>query len=247
MGMTQRDAAYFFRVSRKTIASRLVLFGEQARATNSDLIERYQREFGAITNVQFDDLITIEHTKCKPVSVTIVVEKETRIMVDYTAAQIPASGHLAAIARKKYGKRPDKSRQARHKLFSELCTCLSELKYVQSDQHRDYPPLVKKHFPKAQHQCHKGVRSSIGGQGELKKLVYDPLFSINHTLAMLRAKVSRLFRRTWNTTKRIERLLDHIAIYSMFHNRRIIKKLTKGAAGAKSEQAECKIDMPMSG
>ena len=93
MGGTQRDAAYFFRVNRKTIARRLITFGEQAREKNAKLVDQYQREFGAISDLQFDDLITIEHTKCKPVSLTVAVEASTRIIVDCTAAQIPASGH----------------------------------------------------------------------------------------------------------------------------------------------------------
>ena len=227
MGLTQRDAADFFNVNRKTIARRLVFFGEQARMLNEKLLEQYQRQFGPIEELQFDDLITIEHTKCKPVSLTVAVESHSRIIINSTAAQIPASGHLAAISRKKYGKRADLSRKARHELFAELSRCLVSLHTIKSDQHKDYPPLIKRHFSHCEHQCYKGVKSAISGQGELKKTRFDPLFSINHSLAMLRAKTSRLFRRTWNTTKRIERLLDHVAIYTLYHNRKIIKKLQR--------------------
>jgi hypothetical protein len=34
------------------------------------------------------------------------------------------------------------------------------------------------------------------GNGELKKIGFDPLFSFNHTAAMLRDSVSRLVRQT---------------------------------------------------
>ena len=47
---------------------------------------------------------------------------------------------------------------------------------------------------------------------------YDPLFWVNHTAAMLRANVNRLIRRTWCTTKRADRLADHLALYVHFHN-----------------------------
>jgi len=40
----------------------------------------------------------------------------------------------------------------------------------------------------ATHRTVKGRRGSIAGQGELKKIGFDPLFSLNHTCAMLRAK-----------------------------------------------------------
>ena len=163
MGFTQRDAAYFLGVNRKTIARRLVFFGQQSRTLNEKLIEKYQHQFGPIEEIQFDDLITIEHTKCKPVSLTVAVQSDSRIIINSTAAQIPASGHLAAISRKKYGKRPDFSRKARQELFAELSRCLVSVHTIKSDQHKDYPPLIKRHFSHCEHQCYKGVKSAISG------------------------------------------------------------------------------------
>ena len=56
------------------------------------------------------------------------------------------------------------------------------------------------------------------GQGELKKTAFDPIFSINHTFAMMRANISRLIRKTWNTTKKVESLINHLHIYVWMHN-----------------------------
>ena len=64
----------------------------------------------------------------------------------------------------------------------------------------------------------KGEKSTVSGQGELKKVAKDPLFSINHTFAMLRANVNRLIRKTWCTTKKMARLIDHLSIYVWMHN-----------------------------
>ena len=61
------------------------------------------------------------------------------------------------------------------------------------------------------------------GQGELKKLRFDPLFSLNHTCAMLRANINRLFRRTWCTTKKAACLKRHVAVYVRFHNTVLLK------------------------
>jgi hypothetical protein len=58
----------------------------------------------------------------------------------------------------------------------------------------------------------------IAGLGELKDHSFDPLFAINHTLAMLRANLARLARRTWVTTKKASRLEEFIQIYAGFHN-----------------------------
>ena len=69
---------------------------------------------------------------------------------------------------------------------------------------------------------HRSVRGSLTGQGELKRTGWDPLFNINHTLAMLRDNIKRLTRRTWCTTKQQSALEDVIAIYVHFHNSRLI-------------------------
>jgi hypothetical protein len=92
---------------------------------------------------------------------------------------------------------------------------------VTSDENPHYPKWVKKHLPNAEHIRIPGGRGTITGQGELRDKRFDPMFSLNHTCAMLRANINRLFRRTWCTSKKIERLRDHIALYVDFHNRKL--------------------------
>ena len=229
--MCLRDLAKHFSVSRTTIARRLVFLADQSRRRQQQFLKNYQAQEGPIEKLQFDDLITIEHTKCKPLSVTVVVEEKTRIIVGFTVAQIPAFGHLAAISRKKYGKRPDHSRAERHKLFSNLAEQVLQPQVIfRTDQHKDYPLVLKQHFPDAIHLTHKGQRGSVSGQGEMKKVRWDNLFSINQTLAMLRDKMSRLARLSWNATKKPENLAHHLAIYIDEHNRQILKKIEKKRA-----------------
>jgi len=90
--MALRDAARFLGVSRTTIARKLAFLGEQAKRRNEMLLLDYQLQHGAIKRVQFDDLITAEHTKCKPITSMDVVEEKTGIIVEYSLAQIPAFG-----------------------------------------------------------------------------------------------------------------------------------------------------------
>ncbi|MEK6774013.1 MAG: hypothetical protein AABY64_08735, partial [Bdellovibrionota bacterium] len=94
---------------------------------------------------------------------------------------------------------------------------------IKSDQNPHYPKDVMRDFPRASHEKFKGRKACVVGQGELKKIGYDPLFSLNHTCAMFRAHVSRLFRRTWCTTKKSERLSYHLAIYAVYHNQSLKK------------------------
>jgi hypothetical protein len=89
---------------------------------------------------------------------------------------------------------------------------------VESDENPHYPKFVKRHLPHARHTRYPGARGAVTGQGELKKIKFDPLFSLNHTCAMLRANLNRLFRRTWCTTKNPQGLEDHISLYVRYHN-----------------------------
>ncbi|MFK7856606.1 MAG: hypothetical protein AB8B79_20995, partial [Granulosicoccus sp.] len=64
--------------------------------------------------------------------------------------------------------------------------------------------------PRAQFE-RDGLYSRADDGKFIQRLKY--LFSVNHSFANIRAKVNRLNRRTWCTTKLPERLADHIDIY----------------------------------
>ena len=114
---------------------------------------------------------------------------------------MPTKGRLVHIARKKYGPRKDERSQGRAKLFQTLQSLVEPTALFKSDQNPHYPIDLKKVFPHATHQTHKGQRGSTTGQGGLKKTRFDPLFALNHTCAMTSANMNRLFRKTWWTSK----------------------------------------------
>ena len=168
--------------------------------------------------IQFDDLETSEHTKCKPLSVALAIDPVNRKILSFQVSQMPAKGHLARFALQKYGYRKDERAEGWDKLMKDLKPLVAETVEFKSDENPHYPKFVSRHFPDATHITVKGGRGAIAGQGELKKLKYDPLFALNHTCAMLRANLNRLFRRTWCTTKNRQGLMDHLALYVTYHN-----------------------------
>ena len=176
-----------------------------------------------VHEMQFDDLETFEHSKMKPLSVTIAVESDTRRILGFRVARMPAKGLLVARSLKKYGKREDHRKAARISLFHQLKDFIHPLAIVKSDENPHYPRDLKKIFPQCTHRSYKGRRGCVVGQGELKAGGFDPIFSLNHSFAMMRANINRLFRRTWNTTKVPERLALHIELYVMFHNQVLIR------------------------
>ena len=211
--MCPQDIAELVGVNIKTVAARLIWQASLSRAKHRLYLQAYVQQCGPIKCVQFDDLITFEHTKCKPLTVPVAVIDGKRIPLTFGVAPIPAFGHLAQLARKKYGKRQDKSRALRRRLFETLSTILPADVTFKTDGHTHYATLIKRYFPDSQHEVFLSEHGAIVGQGELKKTQFDPLFSINHAFATMRAKVNRLNRRTWCTTKKPERLADHIDIF----------------------------------
>lgn len=218
-GNTQRRLATLLGINRKTVARKLNFLGPIAlnhiQITNLSLPK--------VHCLEFDDLETYEHTKCKPLSVTLAVEHKTRRILGFTVSRMPAKGRLAVKSRKLYGARPDERAFGREKLFNEIKPYIAPGALIKSDQNPHYPRDVRRHFPGCSHIAYKGRKPASAGQGELKEGVFDPLFSLNHTFAKMRADISRLIRETWTTTKRPDKLYFHIALMAVFHNEMLNK------------------------
>ena len=204
-----------------TVARKLVYMAAQARKK----CKKYTAQLKNVSEIQFDELQTIEHTKCKPVSVVMAVSKKDRKIVGFEVSTMPATGYLAAISRNKYGPRKDERLKGIANLFNRLQQMLGPMIAIQSDECCYYKPVVDTYFPQADYAQFKGKKSTVSGQGELKKVGRDPLFSINHTFAMLRGNINRLVRKTWCTTKKISRLIDHLYIYMWVHNSKLTKPI----------------------
>ena len=222
-GMSQNRLAKLLQATRVTIARKLRFLAGQC-ALENDLLRRAARP---TADLQFDELETFEHTKCKPLSVALAVESGTRRILGFRVSQMPANGHLAQVSRSKYGPREDRRVRGLGDLFRQIRPyCANRLKLL-SDKCPRYQGTVAKVLHgelgcAVDYRQVKGARGRSDGQGELKRLRFDPLFSLNHTCAMFRASVNRLFRRTWNTTKKAERLAMHLEIYAFFHNSQLI-------------------------
>lgn len=219
---SMRRSALLLGINRKTVSRRLPFLAAQAKARQEKFLARFKAR--PAKNVQFDDLETFEHSKYRPISIAMAVEAKTRVILGFSISDMPAKGTVARFSRRKYGRRADLRHQGWNSLFLDLKNRVAEDAKFLSDQNPHYPPFVKKHFPKAKHRTIKGARGSIRGQGELKRVPFDPLFSLNHTFAMLRANISRLIRKTWCTTKKLSQLAHHIQIYVDFHNRVLLRK-----------------------
>ena len=214
-GVSQRRAARILNLHRVTVARKfLFLSFEAGFFLRSDNLNKPKAKV-----IEFDDMETFEHTKCKPLSITLAVESGTRRILGLEVRKMKANGPLARV--KKYGPREDERRDGRRKLFREIQPLVDDEVEIKSDCNPHYRKDVAEFFPNSTHHQYKGKRGAITGQGELKKVRFDPLFSLNHTCAKFRADVNRLFRRTWCTTKKPERLYNHLVLYASYHNQHL--------------------------
>ena len=220
-GVSMRKAALKLQIHRTTVERKVRYLARKARAANKSFL---QTQTAKVVHLQFDDLITIEHTKMKPLTISLAVNAKTRHILGAKVARIGAFGHLAEKSRRKYGRRPNRHLHALHALFNEISPTVAAGALIESDEHKRYPAIVSKYLQGREFKQYKGGRGCIAGQGELKKLGFDPLFTLNHSCAMLRYCVNRLARKTWCTTKKPGRLQMHLEIFIDHYNSVYLKR-----------------------
>lgn len=214
-GVSQRRAARILNLHRVTVVRKFLFLSLEAEFLLST--QNYGSPKTGI--IEFDDMETFEHTKCKPLSITLAVESKTRRILGVEVSRMPAKGLLSRV--RKYGRRVDERAVGRRLLFQKIQNFTADDVTIKSDSNPHYEKQVRELFPSAKYLQYLGKRGAITGQGELKKVRFDPLFSLNHTCAKIRADVNRLFRRTWCTTKNPDRLRAHLILYSSYHNQHL--------------------------
>ena len=213
-GVSQRRAAYIFQVVPRTIARRVLKFGQICEKN----LHNYRELRSQVTEIEFDEMESFIHSKLKPVTIPIAVEKKTRKVLSVSIGNINAKGHLKQLALKKYGRRPSERLLALKNMAKKLSSCTGPNVHFSTDKSPLYPKLIRDFFPNSSHSTCKGSRGAVVGLGELKKTTFDPIFTLNHTYAMFRDNLKTLSRRTWATAKKKDRLLHLLHIYAWFHN-----------------------------
>ena len=115
-GVSLRETARILNLNRKTVARKMLVLAQQAETE----LQASNASHEQALEVEFDELETFEHTKCKPLSVPLMVEYKTRRILGFEVASMPAKGKLARISRKKYGYRKDERPQKRRHLLEKM-------------------------------------------------------------------------------------------------------------------------------
>ena len=218
--VTLRQISRTLHCNRKLVAHRLELFGEQCRAFHAERIELAGGSGLREGLFLLDELETYEHSRrLKPLTVPVLVHKPSHCVLHVAVGTLPPRRPLSRSETAKLaadqaasGKRCSESRAKVKECFERLRRLLPKAGpvHVRTDQKHTYAVLLKELF--GERLTHRTTHSTE------PRTYSNPLFVVNHTLAMLRDGLSRLVRRTWAASKLRQRLEQHLWIWIAWRN-----------------------------
>ncbi len=218
--VTHRQAARILGCSRATVARRLELLGNHCERFHRWRVARAKDKDFRSATFQLDELETFEHSRrLAPVTMPVLIERSSYFVLELKTAALPARGGLRRVDRERKqkrekidGRRRNGSVKAVERCFETLAKLqpLGSSVRIQTDRKVTYVSILKRRFTRGLfHQRHSSVA---------RRDYANPLFPINHTLAMMRDGISRLVRRTWAASKLKERLERHAWIWAVWRN-----------------------------
>lgn len=210
-GMTQRRMAKVLRLNRKTVVRKFLFLALLAKQAHQHWLSTQKNA----RLVHFDEMETFEHTKLKPVTVAIAVHAGSGALLAARVETMAYKGRLAHVAFRKYGPRVDRSGLAIQTVLEAVKTVAHPDLVLVTDDSPKYPRRVRRTLPTV---THRAVRRVPPVLAQRRRNVDDPLFALNVTAAKLRSDLSRLSRKTWVTTKKLDRLQAHLDFYVAWHN-----------------------------
>ena len=199
--MSLRGISRVLKLNRETVTNYFLKAARKARIEN--LKGLHNRDF-VTTYIQFDEMETFEHTKKKPLGVMLFIRAKTGEII---SAKVSKS-HIRALAvsptvAKKWNSQVDKTKVIQESLF--------EAKKVSNRVHTTIACDGLPHQVKvAKDFCDESHINVQVLEGENKK--------IDLSILKLRQDISRLGRKTLSTTKKAERLQNHLDLYINYHN-----------------------------
>lgn len=212
-GVSLRGAARLLEVNRKTVPRKLARVGRHSRRLHRVLLGR--RALGG--EFQLDELETFESNRFQPVTVPVLIEKNSYFVVATDTAPLRRKGRMTSRQKKMrtehealHGRRPTDSDAAVRRCLSLLGTHATRPVVLESDRKPSYGRIgVRLLGCDFTHRTH---------DSRARRDYRNPLFPINHTNAMLRYCLARLKRRTWCVTRVRRWLQQALDMYAGWFN-----------------------------
>jgi transposase-like protein len=165
-----------------------------------------------------DEEETYEGASIRPLTMPVVIEKETWFVVSTAVGTIRRGAVRGSVRRsleeadvQRFGPREDQSDQRVSDVLRVLAAKSPTGRIgLHTDQKQSYRRLAAAIFgERLDHE----VTSSKRARNQA-----NPLFAINVTMAMTRDNCGRLRRRSWLVTKKAERLQEHLHLFMIYRN-----------------------------
>jgi transposase-like protein len=218
--VTHRQSARILRCTRRTVARRLDLLGRHCEAFHRRMLERARKRGGLSGTFQLDELETFEHNRrLAPVTMPVLIGRRSYFVVDLETAALPCRGGLSEALRQEKQRRERTQGKRRSGSRAAVGACVRTLArargprgavLVLTDRKASYPSILRKEL--GSRYAHVRVHS------KRRRDYKNPLFPINHTLAMARDGISRLVRRNWGASKLRAWLERHAWVWAAWRN-----------------------------
>lgn len=219
--VTLRQTARILQINRKSVHRRLARFATSLRELHQCHLQRACRRGGLGGSFSLDELETFEgNRRLQPVTVPVLIERHTHFVCHAETAPLAPRGRIGARARLKrealaqrQGRRRSGSAAAVERCIALLGRLHEQDRLIEfvTDQKRFYRASLKRQL------AHR-LGAHITESSRRTRNRANPLFAINHTLAMMRDQISRLVRRSWGASKCRTKLLHHIWIWIAWRN-----------------------------
>ena len=166
----------------------------------------------------FDEIETYEESPIRPLTVPVLMDKESWLLVDTRAAPIRRVARRGSRSHRRlmhhemvYGRRKDLGRECVRQSLGRLQRLLAgQSAVLLTDEKALYGALCRRRFgPQVAHRRWSGAAPRDD---------FNPLKPINTTEAMLRDNNGRLRRRTWLVTKTRRSLALQLALFQAYRN-----------------------------
>lgn len=234
-GETQRRIAVILQKrqgagSRNSVARYFSYLASKAKEHHERMITAGKLK---TNNFQFDEMETYQLAKVNMLSIVVSVCAKTGRIISLNACEIKCKGKLAQTI---FGQQANQWRvDGRRNAFKlaldrmeNVCGNKGPIT-ITSDSKRTYISLFRDRFLSPAYQLfHQPVKArsaksprtnlafKIKTMGGVK--IPDPMFWLNHLCATIRADMSRMRRKSWTTTKKVEKLQEHLDLFTAFYN-----------------------------
>jgi len=167
-----------------------------------------------------DEIETFEHSSILRLTVPVLIERESLAVLAVDVGpirRVPRRGSRRQrwLSRHElnHGRRCDRSRACVRRVLGRLRRLWGQRRgLLQTDEKALYGALLRRTWPETPALAHETTPS------RLPRTVFNPLFPINLTDAMLRHNNGRLHRRSWLVSKQGKHLRSQLEVFMAYRN-----------------------------